>query len=113
MALIGDAETATVARGHSTTYSRSRGAGAPELLAKFVRVVVADDAGDLACVRAHDSHLLGEQLAAKVGRKFAEGELHRGAIAIRYHVRDLPARGRIRADDGAEIGDDFVGGPDQ
>src|SRR5918993_1179152 len=113
MALIGNPETATVAHVHSTTGARSRGASAPELLAKFVRVVIADDAGDLARVRAHDSHLLGEQLPTKVGCKFAEGELHRGAFAIRYYVRDLPARGRIRADDGAEIGDDFIGRPDQ
>ena len=93
--------------------ARLCGTLAPELLAKFARVVVPNDAGDLARVRANNSHLLGEELSAQVGCKFAQRELDRGALAVGHDVGDLPARGRIRADDCPEIGNDLVGGSDQ
>src|SRR5829696_9714720 len=101
---------ATVGRDDATDGARSCAAFAPELLAEFARVVVANDAGDLAAIRAHDGYLLGEQLTAQVGREFPQRELDRGPFSVGDHVRDLPARGRIGADDGSEIGNDLVGG---
>src|SRR5687768_8552967 len=110
MGLVRTLLAASVGQGGSSDGARSCSAVAPELLAKIARVVVPNDAGDLTPVGAHDSHLLGEELPAQVGREFPQRELDRGTFAVGDHVRDFPARGRIRADNGPEIGDDLVGG---
>src|SRR5680860_137643 len=85
----------------------------PEDALKLDRVVVPDDADDLAAGDADHGDLLADQLAILATRVFTDHILYGRPVRARDHIRHIPVRIRIRGNHGAEIGNDFIGWPDR